>query len=155
MIGERGKVIDQSLKRKFPPGATIFLEGEPGDAAYLIESGRIEISMLKQGEQKVVAVLGPGDVFGEMAIIDDGPRLGTAVVAEVAEVLTISREYVQQKLEETDPLMKLFMQTTLERLRDLEKRTNIGRTSAAYHEHQEQVLVRLLFHQDLLQGFEK
>ncbi len=148
-------MIDQSLKRTYPPGATIFKEGEPGDAAYIIESGEVEISMLRDGQQRVVARLQPGDVFGEMAIIDDGPRSATAVASDGAELLAIPREYIEQKMVSTDPLMKLFMQTILERLRYLEKRSDAGKGSAAYTQHQEQVLGRLRFHQDLLQGFER
>ena len=149
------QVIDQSLKRTFLPGATIFKEGEPGDAAFVIERGEVEITMLREGQRRTVALLKQGDVFGEMAIIDDGPRSATAVASGATELLAIPREYVHQKLAATDPLMKFFMQTILERLRYLEKRSASDSRRLASTEHQEEVLGRLRFHQDLLMGFEK
>ena len=168
--GEKQSVIESGFKRVFHPGATIFNEGEPGDAAYIIESGEVEISILKRGEKQLIAVLQPGDVFGEMAIIDDGPRSATAKTTATTEALVIHRNYVHEKLDDTDPLLKFFLQTILERLRiheyssafpnklELKKAFSetfhLQESDQPANQHQEDVLNRLRFHQDLLNAFE-
>lgn len=59
------------------PGTVLFREGEAGEKAYYIEEGRVSIV---RGEE-TIAVLGTGDIVGEMALIDDRPRTATAVCA--------------------------------------------------------------------------
>jgi len=73
-------------------GATIFVEQMPGEMLYLIQSGTVKISkMLAEGEEKTLVLLGPEDVFGEMAILDGSPRSATARVAENAHLLCIKK----------------------------------------------------------------
>ena len=68
----------------FPGGAEIFKEGDAGDALYAVASGRVQISaVMGDGERQVLSRLPPGEVFGELAIIDNQPRSATAM-AEVA-----------------------------------------------------------------------
>ena len=62
---------------KFEAGTTILTEGEIGDTAYLIASGTVEVSVGHGAEARSLGVLGAGDVFGEMSLIDPGPRSAT------------------------------------------------------------------------------
>jgi EAL domain-containing protein (putative c-di-GMP-specific phosphodiesterase class I) len=102
----------------FSPGTTIFREGEPGDQAYIIERGKVEVSALKQGQRLVLAVLEEGDVLGEMALLDNERRTATATALEAAEVLVIPREELGQRLADADPLLKLLLRTILDRFRE-------------------------------------
>jgi len=71
----------------------IFNEGEPGTALYTIVKGRVKIAQSSpDGKERTLALLGPGDVFGELALLDGGARSADAVVAEDAELLVIPRE---------------------------------------------------------------
>jgi CRP-like cAMP-binding protein len=73
-------------------GMTIFVENMPGESLYLIQQGVVKISkMLAEGEEKILVVLGAEDVFGELAIFNDAPRLATARVAEKARLLSIRK----------------------------------------------------------------
>ncbi len=75
--------------REFPKGTVLFREGESGKEMYVIQSGSIAISKQVRDVEKVLATLGPGEFFGEMAIISNKPRTATATVAEPARCLVI------------------------------------------------------------------
>lgn len=71
----------------------IFNEGDPGTALYMIVTGRVKISQSSpDGKERTLALLGPGDVFGELALLDGGPRSADAVVAEDSELRVIPRQ---------------------------------------------------------------
>jgi CRP-like cAMP-binding protein len=67
-----------------------------GKSLFVIRSGSVKISkMLGEGDERTLAVLGPGDCFGEMALVDGGPRSTSAVVVKKAEVLTLDKKDFQ------------------------------------------------------------
>ena len=76
----------------YQPGEIIFCEYEPGDAFYLIQQGRVQISKIMGEIEKTVDVLQPGEVFGEMAILEEAPRSATAIAAEHVKCLEFNRE---------------------------------------------------------------
>ena len=79
-------------EKQLTEGAAVFLESMPGEALYLIKSGTIRISkMLGEGEEKILVVLGPGDHFGEMAILDGSARAATARVLEQVELMILRK----------------------------------------------------------------
>jgi len=75
--------------REFPKGTVLFREGESGKEMYVIQTGMIAISKQVRDVEKTLATLGPGEFFGEMAIISNKPRTATATVAEPARCLVI------------------------------------------------------------------
>lgn len=80
-------------------GTTIFGHGEVGEKLYVILSGRVRISRNIPGMgEEALAVLNPGAIFGEMALIDDVPRSADAHVHEACETLVISREAFEDLL---------------------------------------------------------
>jgi len=103
----------------FDPDEFLFEEGDPGECAYIIESGSVEVSLDKGGRKLVIAILGAGEVLGEMAIIDNCPRTATARAIERTKVTAIPLDYVEQKIENADPTVRLFLLLIMERYRDL------------------------------------
>jgi len=75
--------------REFPKGTVLFREGDGGKEMYVLQSGKIAISKKVRDVEKVLAELGPGEFFGEMAIISNKPRTATATVSEPARCLVI------------------------------------------------------------------
>jgi CRP-like cAMP-binding protein len=75
----------------YQPGEIIFCEFEPGDAFYLIQEGRVQISKIMGDIEKTVDVLQPGEVFGEMAILEEAPRSATAIAIEQVKCLEFNR----------------------------------------------------------------
>lgn len=78
--------------RRIQEGKTIFIENMPGESLYLIKKGTVRISrMLAEGDEQILIVLGPEDVFGEIAVLDGGKRSATARIAEDAILYGMSR----------------------------------------------------------------
>jgi len=68
-------------KREIASGKTVFIENMPGESLYLVESGEVDISkMLAEGDEQLLVTIGAGEVFGELAILDEAPRSATARV---------------------------------------------------------------------------
>jgi len=86
-----------------PVGAVVFREGDSGDAIYVVARGRVRISRQISGGEEAFAILGPGEIFGEMALLDPGSgRSADARAHEEAVVLELSRERFDA-LEAADP----------------------------------------------------
>jgi len=75
--------------RDFEPGSVLFEEGQPGDYMYVVQSGEVEIRRQVGETERVLAILPPGEFFGEMAILNGRPRSATAVVKTEARLLVI------------------------------------------------------------------
>jgi CRP-like cAMP-binding protein len=76
----------------FEAGDIIFCEYEPGDAFYLIQSGRVQISKVMGDIEKTIDILQPGEIFGEMAILEEAPRSANAIALDAVKALEFNRE---------------------------------------------------------------
>jgi CRP-like cAMP-binding protein len=79
----------QRVARAYPAGTVLFREGEEGATMFVLQSGKVKLVRERAGKEKPVAVLGPGDFFGELAILNGRPRASAAVVVEDARVLEL------------------------------------------------------------------
>jgi CRP-like cAMP-binding protein len=80
-------------ERQMAEGTTVFIENMPGESLFLIRKGTIRISkMFAEGDEKTLVVLGPEDIFGEMAVVDGLPRSATARVAEDADLISLKKK---------------------------------------------------------------
>jgi CRP-like cAMP-binding protein len=79
--------------RRFRRNETIFHLGDPGDALFIVASGLVKITLPSEtGDEAILATLRPGDFFGELALLDGGPRSATAVALESTETLVLPRD---------------------------------------------------------------
>ncbi|AGC44422.1 cyclic nucleotide-binding domain-containing protein [Myxococcus stipitatus DSM 14675] len=83
------ETLFQRFGKEFSKGTELFREGEAGREMFVIQAGKVSISKRVRDVEKVLAVLGPGEFFGEMAIISNKPRNASAVVNEDARLLVI------------------------------------------------------------------
>jgi CRP-like cAMP-binding protein len=90
-VNGKGDVFNR-FKKTFQKGDLIFCEYEPGDTFYLIQTGRVQIAMIFGEIEKTIAILQPGEVFGEMAILEEAPRSATAIALDKVTVLEFPRE---------------------------------------------------------------
>ena len=81
-------------RRRFARGDVIFRRRDPGQTLYIIESGAVRISLddAERGRHLVLALLGPGDFFGELALLDGDPRSADALAHEPSELLALDRQ---------------------------------------------------------------
>jgi CRP/FNR family cyclic AMP-dependent transcriptional regulator len=76
-----------------PEGHTLFQAGDPGDSLFIVRDGEIELFIKDTAGQKIVLTnAGPGDMFGELAMLDSGPRTATALALSESEVLVLDRD---------------------------------------------------------------
>lgn len=93
--------------RQMAEGTTVFIENMPGESLFLIRRGTIRISkMFAEGDEKTLVVLGPEDIFGEMAVVDGLPRSATARVAEGADLISLRKKDFET-LCKNDPALAL------------------------------------------------
>ncbi len=102
--------------RKFYAGETIFWQGELGDEMYVIQSGEVEICC----NDVPVESLGPGNIFGEMALIDSVPRRGTAFAKTDCDLVPISAVRFRFMVQETPNFALTVMKVMSDRLRRVE-----------------------------------
>ncbi len=103
--------------RLFNAGDTIFIEGSSADRAYIIESGYVEIFVGSGEDSLQLNVLGPGDIFGEMGIIDAAPRSASAKAICPCRCIVVSAAQVAERIESSSPIVRLFVSMSLHRNR--------------------------------------
>ena len=90
---DRADLATRLRRRRYARSEPLFLRGDPGSVLYVIERGRVKISLSSaDGKEMILALLGPGDFFGELALLDGGQRSADAVVVEDSELLLLGRE---------------------------------------------------------------
>lgn len=106
-------------EQSYAKGQDVFRAGEPGDGVYVVKSGRIEISGHVNPETRLVfSVVGPGQIFGEMAVIEQQPRSATANVPESATVYFIPRSELLKLMVRSPGLSLKLLQLVSHRLRE-------------------------------------
>src|SRR5918992_4613763 len=104
--------------RYYEPGEVIFHENDRGDAAYIIERGRVAVTKLLNGRSVTLATLSAGEPFGEMSMIDDKPRSATVTAIESTAVREIPREGFFRSLQTNPDVALGLLKVLFERLRE-------------------------------------
>jgi len=115
---ELGAIAALAKPRKYAKDEAVFHADEAGDVFCLIQSGAVKVTMISpEGKEIILSMLGPGDFFGEMALLDDHPRSATVVATEPLEVLTIFRNDFLQILAENFSIARKILAELSKRLR--------------------------------------
>ncbi len=108
------EVAENMKEEAHPPGTYLIRQGEVGDKFYLIKKGNVEVYVDDGTASHLTATLGAGEVFGEVALLEDKPRNATVVTKDEVEVYTLSKEGFHQALAASEPmreeLIKVFCQ---------------------------------------------
>ena len=115
-----GKLMSYGVTKTLRENVTIFKKGDPGTEMYVILEGKVRIS---DGDT-VIAELGPGDTFGEMAVLAGAPRSADAVTTEIANVFILSEEQIQRLMGKRVAIRILLniVATLSKRLREMDKK---------------------------------
>lgn len=103
--------------RFVPAGAVVVREGEPGDAAYVIVDGMCAVTKVAGGQTLTLRLLGPGDVFGETAVITAGPRSATVVARTDVTLKVVTAETLELELSR-NAWLRRFIEALAQRFRD-------------------------------------
>ena len=102
---------------QYSKGEIIFFEGDSADCAFLIESGKVEIYRETDGTHHPLAILNAGEIFGEMGILDKSKRVAAAKALSDVQVSVIHKEQIYERLEASDPIIKLVVSLIIKRMR--------------------------------------
>jgi len=143
---ERTALAEKMELLTYTAGQAVFNYGDPGHAMYIVRSGEVEIYVKNdQGEKIVLETSQPGDLFGEVALLDGGPRTAWVVALSDAELLRLDREHFESYVRECTPAALNLLSVTARRLRrsdDLIRRTT-SRNANDVAEEQGTALTRL------------
>lgn len=115
---ELAAVAAVAKPRHYEKEEVVFHEDESGDVFCLIRDGRVKVTMISpEGKEIILSVLGSGDFFGEMALLDNQPRSATVIALEPLDVLTIWRTEFLQLLNENFSITRKILAELSRRLR--------------------------------------
>jgi len=103
--------------RKYERGQYIFKEGDHGEEMFIIHSGKVNITKKTDEGEKILITLGPGDFFGEMAVIDKGPRSASAIAAEDTICIVLDEDLFEQQMQRNAKIVKKILKNMSARLR--------------------------------------
>ncbi len=104
---------------RFADGEVIFREGEPGDKMYVIQEGAVEISSALEGVRTIVCQLDKGQFFGEMALLEQLPRVATATARGDTRVMVLDRESILRRVKEDPHMVLTLLRSLCTRVRSL------------------------------------
>ena len=106
------------VESRVPRGDAIFTEGEPGDRMYVILNGKVKLGQTStDGRESLLAVLGPGEVFGELSLFDPGPRTATATAVTDVVVIGLGHDNLRPWLAGRPEVAESLLQALAQRLR--------------------------------------
>ncbi|MFO1195598.1 MAG: Crp/Fnr family transcriptional regulator [Burkholderiaceae bacterium] len=112
-----------SARRSFPKGRTIVSEGEPSQSMYILLAGRAKVQRSdSEGKEVILAVLGSGEFFGEMSLIDDSPRSASVITLEPCEFMAVSKDAFKSMLMQSPDVAMNVMRGLVRRLREADQK---------------------------------
>ena len=102
----------------FPLGHTVFAQGEPGDRLYIIISGKVKIGRCSpDGQENLLTILGPSDMFGEMSLFDPGPRTASATTITEVRAVSMDRDALRAWIADRPEIAEQLLRVLARRLR--------------------------------------
>jgi len=110
-------------RRSAARSTTIMAAGDATDSLYIVLSGRLKVMMSDaDGKEVILSILGPGEFFGEMGLIDDEPRSATVITIEPCELLAINKRDFKKSLAENFDMTMAVMRGLVRRLREADRK---------------------------------
>lgn len=111
-------LISVMVRREFTRGAVIFFEGAPGDALYVVVKGKVKLARTaRDGRENLLALLGVGDMLGELSVFDPGPRVSRAHVPEETVVYELTKQALDAWLKEHMDASRYLLRALAKRIR--------------------------------------
>jgi len=117
------RVVEVARDRSYPKNSVILFEDDPGDALYVVGKGQVKVVLIgEDGREVILSVLGEGEFFGEMALIDDEPRSAHVIAMEDSMLLVLRREDFQGILEHSAGIALALLRELSRRLRRVDEK---------------------------------
>ena len=130
---ELASITAVAKSRRYAKDDVVFHADESGDVFCLIREGQVKVTMISpEGKEIILALLGPGDFFGEMALLDDEPRSATVIATEPLDLVTIWRSDFLQILQENFSIARKVLAEISRRLRSASSRIESLATMDVY-----------------------
>lgn len=115
---ELQRVVDVARERAYPRNSVILFEDDPGDALYVVASGQVKVVLIgEDGREVILSVMGPGEFFGEMSLLDDEPRSAHVIAMEDSSLAVLRREDFEGLLTQTPQIALALLRELSRRLR--------------------------------------
>jgi len=111
----------QFERQKIAKGRRIFNEGEVGDYAYIVETGEVGIFKRIDGNEVELAVVHPGEIFGEVAVLDGRERMASAIATVETSLIVVSPAALEERIAKSDKFVQTLLQIFMTNLRETHK----------------------------------
>ena len=115
---ELQRVVDVARERAYPRNSVILFEDDPGDALFVVATGQVKVVLIgEDGREVILSVMGPGEFFGEMSLLDDEPRSAHVIAMEDSSLAVLRREDFESILTATPQIALALLRELSRRLR--------------------------------------
>ena len=112
------RFAEVTREKRYPKGSVIVFADDPGDSLYLVRAGRVKVVLLgDDGREVILGVLGVGEHFGELSLIDDQPRSAHVIAMEDASLLVLRRDDFRRRVEANTQIAWALLSELSRRLR--------------------------------------
>jgi len=117
---ERKEVLRLGRRRRFARNEVVFHEGDPGDTLHVLTKGHVAVRITTPlGDVGMLRVLGPGQVFGELAVVDIAPRSATIVALDACETVALHRSHLDELRQAHPGIDRLLLAAMVDEVRRL------------------------------------
>ena len=106
-------------RQRYGPGDQIFKEGDEGRLAYVVEEGEVEVFKTIDDQEQVLGTVGKDGIFGEMALIDNKPRMAAARASTSCTIICVTRQMFDEKVNQADPFIRGLLKILADNNRDM------------------------------------
>jgi CRP/FNR family cyclic AMP-dependent transcriptional regulator len=112
-----------ATEKSYPKNAVVLTEGEMGDSLFMIQTGKVKVFIGDEdGREIILKILGPGDFFGEMSMIDKQPRSASVTTIEPAMFLVLSHAAFERCVEQAPRIANMVMRVLAQRVREADRK---------------------------------
>jgi CRP/FNR family transcriptional regulator, cyclic AMP receptor protein len=121
--GELQKFAEVTREKNYPKGSVILFEDDPGDSLFIVREGRVKVVLVgEDGREVILGVMGVGEHFGELSLIDDQPRSAHVIALEDSVLLVLRREEFRRRVEASPAVAWALLTELSRRLRTADKK---------------------------------
>jgi CRP/FNR family cyclic AMP-dependent transcriptional regulator len=115
---ELERFAEVTREKSYPKGSVILFEDDPGDSLFVVREGRVKVVLIgEDGREVILGVLGVGEYFGELSLIDDRPRSAHVIAMEDSNLLVLRREDFRRRVESSPNVAWALLTELSRRLR--------------------------------------